>query len=168
MTTATEAADHVFISISRFRDLVAAGTITRMPSGKYKLDKVREEYCLNAQKVMAGRAADGGAALSKSRARLAEAQTRRAEFQNAQTQGQYVEIAQMQRSLESMFLVMREIALGTPGKISDSLTPYTPKDREAIYQIVRGEIYEMLESLADPDGMAWQTAAEGKTKASRR
>jgi phage terminase Nu1 subunit (DNA packaging protein) len=167
MATATEAAAHVFISISRFRDLVAAGTITRMPSGKYKLDRVREEYCLNAQKVMAGRAADGGAALSTQRAKLAAAQAQRAEFHNALTQGKYVEIALMKRSLERDFLIMREIALTTPGKISDRLTPYTPKDREAIFQIVKGEIYEMLESLADPDGMAWKVAAEGKKEARR-
>jgi hypothetical protein len=59
-----------------------------------------------------------------------------------------------------MFAVMREIALSTPGKIADSLQPFTPKDRAAIFEIVNGEIYEMLSNLSEPDAMATQIAAK--------
>jgi phage terminase Nu1 subunit (DNA packaging protein) len=90
MATATEAADHVFISPSRFRDLIGVGTITRMPAGKYNLHKVREEYCRNAQRVMQGRAAEGGAALSTQRARLATAQAEAAELKNDVRRGDFI------------------------------------------------------------------------------
>jgi hypothetical protein len=57
------------VSPSRFRDLI--GTVfTKSPSGKYNLDRVRKEYCLHAQKVMAGRGDDGSGALSKQRVKL--------------------------------------------------------------------------------------------------
>jgi phage terminase Nu1 subunit (DNA packaging protein) len=153
MATSAVAAQHIFLGASRFRDLVAAGVITRQKSGGYKLDMVREEYCLHMQKIAAGRAADGGASLSAKRARLAEAQAEAAEFKNIQMRGGFVELPMVQNLLGEMFGVMREIALSVPGKISDGLQPHTPKDRGAIYEVVKSEIYDMLNNLADPDKM---------------
>jgi phage terminase Nu1 subunit (DNA packaging protein) len=100
MATATEAAQHVYLSVGRFRDLLGSGVITRRPSGEYVLDDVRREYIANAQRVMAGRGGDSAAALSTQRARLAAAQTSAAEFRNALTQGGFVELRLMQRTLE--------------------------------------------------------------------
>jgi hypothetical protein len=159
MATAVQAAKHIFISPSRFRDLVSAGTITRKPSGGYKLDEVREQYIVNAQKIMAGRGSDGGAALSTQRAKLAAAQTATAEFRNAQTRGQFVKLSVMQRMLAGVFGVFREQSLTLAGKVSDGLTPFTPQDREAIYEVIRGEVYDMLNGLSDPNGMVAQAAS---------
>jgi phage terminase Nu1 subunit (DNA packaging protein) len=164
MATATEAAEHVFISPSRFRDLVGLGTITRMPAGKYDLNKVREEYCRNAQRIMQGRAADGGAALSAKRARLADAQAQAAEFRNAQLQGGFVQLGVVRRLLEQLFGSMREVALGVPGKISESLTAYCSEDRETIHEVIKGEIYEMLNTLADPNGVVTEVVAQSASK----
>src|ERR1700722_3717415 len=114
MATAVKAGKHICLSPSRFRDLVAEGVFERMPAGKYDLTTIREAYCLHMQKIAAGRAADGGAALSTQRARLADAQASAAEFKNAQAQGSVVELSVMRRQLEYVFSVLREIALSTP------------------------------------------------------
>jgi hypothetical protein len=165
VATASQSAKHIFISTSRFRDLVSNDTIKHKPPGQYVLDEVREQYILNAQEKMAGRGGEGGAALTKQRAKLAAAQTAMAEFRNAQLQGGFVDMGLATRKLIEMFSVMREVALGMPGKTADSLTPYTPKDRAAIYEILRREIYAMLETLSDPD----KTLAEvAKQKESNR
>jgi hypothetical protein len=87
MSTASEAALHICLSVSRFRDLVAEGVFKRMPPGKYSLKVIRETYCRHAQKRMAGRAADGGENLSMQRAKLASVQTARLEFEAARETG---------------------------------------------------------------------------------
>jgi hypothetical protein len=89
---------------------------------------------------------------------LAAAQTQAAEFKNQQAMGQFVELSLMQRMLQQTFLVMREIALGTAGKVADTLQPFTPLDRTEIYRVIHAEICTMLESLADPHGLACQAA----------
>jgi len=108
MATAVEAAQHIFLSPSRFRDLVAQGVFKRKPAGKYVLDEVREAYCLHAQKVMAGRIDEGGKSLSASRARLASAQAARAEMRNAVEVSEFVAVATAARLVETDFRIVRE------------------------------------------------------------
>jgi len=50
MATAVEAARHLHLSPSLFRDDVAQGVIERKPSGRYDFDEVREQYCLSRAK----------------------------------------------------------------------------------------------------------------------
>lgn len=171
MATAAQSAKHIFISTSRFRDLVGTGTITHQKSGQYDLDVVREEYITHQQKMAAGRGGEGGAALAKQRARLADAQASKAEFQNAADRGHFVSVELLKPRLIRDMTITREIALSTPGKISDGLTPYTAKDREAIYLIVKAQIYEMLNAMADPASYADEVIGEQiqtRKKESRR
>jgi hypothetical protein len=162
MASAAVAAKHIFISPTRFRDLVAVGKIKRKPSGRYALDEVREQYITNMQRTLQGRGgADGGATLSKQRARLANAQA--AEFKNAVAQGAYVSLNIMQRMTETMFTVFREQSLSLAGKIADSLTPFTPKDRGEIHEVIRVEVYAMLEDFADPEGVIGRAVSETAT-----
>jgi phage terminase Nu1 subunit (DNA packaging protein) len=149
MATAAQAAKHIFISPSRFRDLVSAGTITHQPSGRYVLDVVREEYILNAQRVMAGRGTDGGAALAAQRAKLAEAQTAAALIKNSISTGDFVSLAVVKSALVSTFAMMREQMLTLPGTVADSLTPFSPKDRAEITEIIRDKVHELLEGLSE-------------------
>jgi hypothetical protein len=149
MVTAVKAAKHIFISASRFRDLVDADIIKRKPAGKYVLDEVRESYCLNAQRVMSGRSEEGGKALSQQRARLAQAQSEAAEFKNNVARGDYVSLALIQAALMAAFSTMREMILTLPGKIADALMPYSPKDRAIIDEILRSECFELLENLSE-------------------
>jgi phage terminase Nu1 subunit (DNA packaging protein) len=157
MSTASEAALHICLSVSRFRDLVAEGVFRRMPPGKYSLNVVREAYCQHAQKRMAGRAADGGEALSTQRAKLAAVQTQRLEFEAALEQGQYVHLDVMKRLLIRSFAVFREQSLGMPGKLADSLVGL---DRTAIHEVIRSEVYSMLTDFSSPDGVLSQAIDE--------
>jgi hypothetical protein len=148
MVTAVKAGKHICLSPSRFRDLVDAGVFERMPPGKYDLTTVREAYCLYAQKVMQGRGDDGGKALSERRGRLAEAQTVAVEMKNRIASREYVRLASVVERVEEHYVIVRERVLTMPGKISDSLMPYTPKDREAIMEILRAEAYDALTDLS--------------------
>jgi len=160
MATATEAGNHIFISPSRFRDLIGVGTITRMAAGRYSLDKVREEYCKNAQKVMQGRAADSGATLSAQRARLATAQAEGAELRNAVSRGDFIALKLVETSLAALFSTIRENVLTLPGKAADALTPHTPQDRLAIYGILRSECRDLLTGLSSPEVVSQARATE--------
>jgi hypothetical protein len=48
------------------------------------------------------------------------------------------------------YAIVRERNLTMPGKIADSLTPHTPKDRAEIERIIRLEVNETLNELHDP------------------
>ncbi len=151
MASAAEAAGHIFLSPSRFRDLISTGVFERMPSGQYDLDVVRETYCRHCQRAMAGRGNDDGSkALSQQRAKLAEAQTRSAVLKTAILSGGYVSIEVVGRSLENMFGVMKETAMSTAGKVADAVSAHTKEDREAVFEIIDHEIREMLTTLSEP------------------
>jgi phage terminase Nu1 subunit (DNA packaging protein) len=164
MVTAVKAARHICLSPSRFRDLVDAGVFARMPPGKYDLTTVREAYCLHAQRVMAGRGDDGGKSLSERRARLADAQAQAAEMKNAIMRGDYVSLRLVGEAIEREYSIVRERVLTTPGKCADSLTPYTPKDRKAILEILRDEAHAALTDLSTPAFMDEMREAYAKRR----
>ena len=124
MATATQAAAHICLSVSRFRDLI--GTVfERQPSGRYDLDVIRENYCRYAQKVMQGRTDDGGKALSQRRGRLAEAQTQAVELKTAILSGEYVRLSSVVHVVEEQYAVVRERVLSTPGKAARNSVMYS-------------------------------------------
>jgi|SRR5271156_6626785 len=155
MATAVEAAKHICLSPSRFRDLVALGVFKRVPSGMYDLDVIRETYCLHAQKVMAGRSDDGGGSLAKQRTRLEAAKTEAVLHKNAINRGDLVSLKVIRKVGEAMMGNFRSRCLSIPGSMADALTPYTPQDRDAIHEILREKIYEALDQLSDPDFPGW-------------
>jgi hypothetical protein len=165
MATAVKAAKHICLSPSRFRDLVDAGVFERMPPGKYDLTTVREAYCRYAQKVMQGRGDDHGKALSERRGRLAEAQTVAVELKNRITNGEFVRLDAVQRYYERHLVVFRERSLSVPGKSADRLTPHCTEDRGEIEEVLRSEIYEMLEDLSSP---AFWTSMDGVARAKQQ
>jgi phage terminase Nu1 subunit (DNA packaging protein) len=150
MTTSAAAAKHIFLSTSRFRDLVAAGVISHRKNGQYSLNKVREEYISHAQKVMAGRGADGGAVLSERRARLASAQAEKAELQNAVSRGEFVSAKVMKTILMRDYAMIRNLFLGMPGKLGDVLAN---RSRDEIQSILMCEVRENLTALAKADAV---------------
>jgi hypothetical protein len=147
MSTAVQAAEHIFLSVSRFRDLVAIGTITRAPPNGYRLAKVREEYCKNAQAVMQGREADGAGGLTEQRTRIAAATAVKIETANAVAAGKLCPIADVGHDLGILIQVFHQNLLTMPGKISDSLTPHSPKDRGEIMEIVKRETYDYMQAV---------------------
>jgi hypothetical protein len=152
MATAALAAKHICLQVARFRDLVAVGVIKRAPSGGYKLDVVRESYIRHMQLVAAGRAdGDGGASLSKQRARLATAQAESAERKNDLEAGLLVPVKDVCDAIEPCFVVMRERLLGLPGESADAVQPLTSLDRGSIELILRKKVYDALSYLAVPE-----------------
>jgi phage terminase Nu1 subunit (DNA packaging protein) len=148
MATSAAAAKHIFISTSRFRDLVAGGVITHQANGKYDLAVVREEYIRNLQKVSAGRGGDGGAGLAKQRTRLESARTESVELKNAIARAEFVSLAAVQRVVEDQYSVVRERTLSTPGKCADRLTSYCAEDRGRIVEILMEEARDALTDLS--------------------
>jgi hypothetical protein len=102
----------------------------------------------------------GGKSLSTQRARLANAQATKAEFQNALACGDYVKVSVMRRFVEVMFNNFREQCLSLAGKVADSLTPYTPQDRSAVHAAIKSEVVQMLEGFADPQGVIGRAVSE--------
>jgi phage terminase Nu1 subunit (DNA packaging protein) len=149
MATAAQAAAHIFISISRFRDLVSQGTIKHQPNGKYDLDKVREQYIRNLQRVATGRGGEeGGTQLTKQRAEYAKEQTLSMKLKNAIVRGDYVSLELFAKKVDAMILVVRERILTIPGKLADKLSMRT---RDEIDLILREEVYEALNELSGVD-----------------
>jgi phage terminase Nu1 subunit (DNA packaging protein) len=149
MATAAKAAKHICLSVSRFRDLVDSEVIARQPPGQYDLKAVRESYIPHMQKLAAGRGADHGAALSTQRARLATAQAQAAEMKNAAFCGDLVSLSAVGKVWDRELSNVRERFLSMPGTQADLLTPFTPKDRAEIHNILRDVIYEALNDVAD-------------------
>jgi hypothetical protein len=150
MPTAVEAAQHICLSPSRFRDLVAQGVIARKPASKYSLTKVREAYIKHMQKVAAGRGSDGGKALSERRARLADLQGDAVELKNAVARGDYVLKDVMVEVVRQDYMVVRNSALAMAGKLSDRLSGrvYT---RAEVSGVITGEVHEWLTDLSKPE-----------------
>ena len=147
MATAGQAARHICLSISRFRDLVDSGVIARASPGQYDLTVVRETYIPHMQKLAAGRGADHGAALSTQRARLATAQA--AEMKNAAFCGDLVSLSAVGKVWDREVQNIRERFLSIPGTCADRLTPYSPKDRIEIHEVLREVVYDALNDVAD-------------------
>jgi phage terminase Nu1 subunit (DNA packaging protein) len=157
MTKSAEAARHIDLSERRFRELLDAGVIERQRSDGYDLLRVRTSYIRHLRSALAGH---GSANLTVQRARLADAQAQRAEFQNALSQGGFVQLSLMERALARTLIAFREQCLSLPGKVADSCAG---KDRGEIYDLIKTEVFEMLTALADPEGMV-ALAARGPSK----
>jgi hypothetical protein len=162
MATAGQAARHICLSVSRFRDLVDSGVIARAAPGKYDLTTVRESYIPHMQKLAAGRGADHGAALSTQRARLAAAQTLVAEQKIGMLSGEFVRLSVVQRVGESIFGGMREIALSMPARATGALAGFfAEKDRDRVFGVLYDHVFEMLEALSMPD-LIMQSTKRGR------
>src|SRR5207237_604273 len=94
---------------------LAEGAVTRRPGGQYDLDEVRREAFAHLRSVAAGRGGAAGDKLTAERAALTAAKRRREERADALEAGQLARLALVKRSLEQMFLSIRDRLLGLPG-----------------------------------------------------
>jgi phage terminase Nu1 subunit (DNA packaging protein) len=94
------------------------------------------------------------AGLMQARLRLTNANAETKERANALARGAFVSVETVANDFGAMASVIREVLLGVPGKISDSLTPHCAEDRTAVFGIVMHEIRECLTNLADPETYA--------------
>jgi len=101
LASLSAAAAHVFLSTTRFKEMVDIGAITRQAPGKYDLDVVRRETFAH---LRAERGGHGTAALSTERAALAREQTLTAQIKNAAARGDLVSLAAMQKRLVAVLV----------------------------------------------------------------
>jgi phage terminase Nu1 subunit (DNA packaging protein) len=87
--------------------------------------------------------------LSRERSLLAKEQREAVSLKNAISRGDFVSLAVVKSALVSTFAMMREQCLTLPGTVADSLTPFSPKDRAEITDIIRDKVHELLEGLSD-------------------
>jgi phage terminase Nu1 subunit (DNA packaging protein) len=147
--TATEAAAHIDLGVGRFTQLVETNVIPRQKTRSYRLDDVRLVYIRHLRAIAAGQSVDGGVTLAGERALLAREHREAVALKNAASRGDLVPLAMVKSALVSTFSVMREQCLTLPGSVADSLTPFSPKDRAEITDIIRDKVHELLEGLSD-------------------
>lgn len=155
MASLTAAAEHVFLSTTRFRELVDTGIVTKATKGQYDLNLVRKETFAH---LRADKGQHGNAALSSERAGLAHEQRETAMIKNAIARGEVVSIRVVQREVESDYAVHRERILSIPGKSSDACEM---RGRDEIELILRAEINEALDALSNPSARNWGRGPAG-------
>jgi hypothetical protein len=97
--------------------------------------------------------------LMQARLRLTNANAETKERANAQARGELVSASAVIDLLQPLFVIIKENNLGMAGKIADSLTPFTPKDRAAIVAIVHREVIATLTTLSSPESYAAMATA---------
>jgi len=145
---AAEAAQHIYLSPSRFRDLLSIGAITRQPSRGYDIDVVRREYISHLQKTAQGRGTDS-AGLSKQRAELESARTKSVLAKTAILTGDYASMDTMARVVERHYAVIRERVLSIAGKTADAVASLTGLGRDETFQIIDAEARDALSELSE-------------------
>jgi hypothetical protein len=144
------AAIHLGISVVSFSRLLDLGVIQRQERGCYDLTTCRLARLKHLENLAAGRSGpDGGALLAKERALLAREQREAAQIKNALARGELVHLDAVEKTLTPLFYNFREHALGTPGKIADSVAAACGGDRALVFRILDDQIREMLDDLAD-------------------
>jgi hypothetical protein len=162
--SAAAAADMLGVSGPTFAKLMAERAFERQPpKAGYVLRDVVRGTVAHYQRRASGRSGpDDGMLLAKSRARWATAKAEAEERKNLAASGRLVDLELVGKVWDREFLNLRERFLSMPGVQADKLTPYTPKDRAAIHDILRDVVYEALNDVADGRTLA-REAANGKT-----
>jgi phage terminase Nu1 subunit (DNA packaging protein) len=149
--TQTALAAYVDITRETISDHVARGTIKKRADGKYDLQESVRGIIKWQSGKLSGRI--GSEELAAQRVRLAAAQAQAAEMRNAVFCGDWVSLEAFARVFERHVIVFRERCLSVPGKVADGLTPHCVEDRFAIELVLRDQMYEALEDIANPEFM---------------
>jgi hypothetical protein len=151
MTCVTQTALAAFIDTTRetISDHVARGTIKKRADGKYDLQEcVRAIFKWQSDKL-SGRT--GNEELAKERALLVKQQRVAIQDKNAYARGDLVSLKALEKVVTPLFYTMREIALGTPGKIADAVAEACGGDRALVFRIIDDEIRQMLTAMSEPE-----------------
>jgi hypothetical protein len=145
MATVNEAAAHVFISSTRFKQLIDSGVVERQPPGCYNLDVVREAVFRQLRAVASARGT--GIKLADERALLSKRQRELVELKTAKLRGDLVEVEAVAEIIEQNYSVIRERLLAVPWLATDKCVG---QDRDAIFEILKRLITETLGELYEP------------------
>ncbi len=156
--------DWLDITRPTFSSYVDAGVFERQPVAKgYDLRLVVRQAFAHSRQTAAGRGGDDAVQkLSSARARQATAAAETAEFKNSIHRGEFVNASLVGKLLGDTFILIREKMLGLPGKVSAAVQPNTPFDREIVEKLIQGEVYQMLNELAEPTSYPEQAAKAGE------
>jgi phage terminase Nu1 subunit (DNA packaging protein) len=146
--TVAECAADLEINVRRFMELVEIGAIERASgTSGYDIRKVRGQYRKRLSEQAAGRGDGAGSSLVAERARLAREQSDAIAMKNAIARGDFVPLGMVLKALQGTITVIREQLPTIPGKIADACAMRT---REEIEEMLRDEIAEALNELAEP------------------
>jgi phage terminase Nu1 subunit (DNA packaging protein) len=159
--TAATVCDFLGISTQTFATMINGGIFERQTAATgYDLKATIRAIYAHSQRRAAGRGEAGeSAVLSSARARLAVAKAKEAEFKNEVARGLYVRTRYVTEAGVAMVMASRDIAMQMPGKISDAVSTHTEEDRAAVFKIIQGEIFEMLDRLSIADFTSHMKAA---------
>ncbi|MCK1710991.1 MULTISPECIES: hypothetical protein [unclassified Bradyrhizobium] len=148
MATILEVCSWCGISRTTFHDAVRRGVIAKKPRGEHDVREVARALIKDRQAVTGGHG-DLAAKLklSEARAALAREQTAALKLKNAVARREYVSLAVLRREVETMFAVLRERLMSIPGKIATSCEM---RERQDVEEIMRDEVYELLDELSKP------------------
>jgi hypothetical protein len=91
----------------------------------------------------------GAASLTAARVRITLANAEARERENEVAAGKLCHVADVAGQFGLLISVFHEKLLSVPGKIADSLTPYTPVDRGKIMEKVKSEIFDYMRAVQD-------------------
>ena len=160
MTSTSAAAAHVFISVTRFKQLLHQGVITRQKAGAYDLDTVRKEYLTYIAAIARDITKSGPLDLTRERAKLAQQQTIMVAHKNEVARDEYVRVALLADFLAAEHAAVRARLLSISGSVADRLARKSRVDCETI---IRDEICEVLLALSETDSSAEMMNDDGAT-----
>jgi phage terminase Nu1 subunit (DNA packaging protein) len=146
MSTIAEASGHLFLSETRFKQLLDSGVIDRQPANGYCLTTVRRSYVEHLRGIASARGSS--TSLAAERTGLAAAQRQIAEMELAAMAGQFVSIEEAGQEIEAEYGNVRQLLLGIPGSIAAQLVGL---DRAEIEVALDAKVAEILRELSTAD-----------------
>jgi hypothetical protein len=150
MATAAQCAKHIFVSASRFHQMVDAGIFKRSVRGNYDLDVIREAAFKRLRDEVHARA-DSSATLTEQRTRIAKANANAAERKDRTDAGKLIEIGAVVKLVGVERSVVHEKLLGVAGKLQGLIGP----EHAAL---VDDECRETLLELSNPNDLVRRAA----------
>lgn len=140
-----EASAHLCMTPKRFRELVAAGIVTKADGKGYDLDTVRREYLGYLDRSMLGRASkpddlDPVAERARKDAEMAD----RLALQNAQTRAELAPVSLFHQTFTDVFAVVRARITAMPDRLARPLVGLT-EATEAKAILMRGAEHALTE-----------------------
>lgn len=149
MATRDEAAAHVFLSLSRFHELVRDGSIPK-PRGRagYVLDDVRRGYIESLRTVKMSEAEKAPAAKANdSDEDIKQEKLKKLRAENAARQRELLPVSVLEMYAEKVGAVIQSAFEALPGAIKTRI----PHLRGAEVGIIRGELAKAAHSIASFD-----------------
>jgi hypothetical protein len=135
------------------------GIFARQGTNGYDLSIICRSLLKDYQRRAAGRGEEGEQrVLSSARARAADAQAEERMLRVGILRGEYVPIVAVRKAWSAIAASFRECALSVAGKIADRMA--TVQSREEAFEIIDGEMCELLETLSGGGDIAAEDVGE--------